>query len=131
MRGHCALVLAGVTLWSAAFYPSLALQASPLAQAQAPDAEALTNADVIKLVQAGISDSVIIAKIKNSRTQFDTSPDTLIRLKQLGVSDAVLEAMAQATGAIPSGHTPPADPNDPLSPHDPGIYLVKTDRQSK
>ncbi len=131
MRGHCALVLAGVTVWSAAFYPSLALQASVLAQAQAADAEALTNEDVIKLVQAGISDSVIIAKIKNSCTKFDTSPDTLIRLKQIGVSDAVLEAMAQATGAMPSGPTPPGDPNDPLSPHAPGIYLVKTERQSK
>ncbi len=131
MRRHCALVLAGLTLWTAAFYAALALQASPFTQAQAASAEALTNEDVVKLVQAGIGDSVIIAKIKNSRTKFDTSPDTLIRLKHLGVSDAVLEAMAQAAGAIPSGPTPPADPNDPLSPHEAGIYLMKTERQSK
>lgn len=131
MRSHCTLVLAAVTLLSAAFDPALALQASPIAQAQATNDEALTNEDVVKLVQAGIGDSVIIAKIKNSRTKFDTSPDTLIRLKQRGVSDAVLEALAQATGTIPSRPTPPADPNDPLSPHEPGIYLMKTERQGK
>ena len=57
----------------------------------------LTNDDVIKLVQAGITDSIIIAKIKSSSCGFDTSTDALIKLKQTGVSDAVQQAMVEAS----------------------------------
>ena len=47
------------------------------------------------MVKAGLEDSVIIAKIKSSKCQFDTAPDTLIALKQGGVSSAVMRAMTQ------------------------------------
>jgi hypothetical protein len=56
----------------------------------------LQNPDILKMVKAGLEDSVIIAKIKSSKCQFDTAPDTLIALKQGGVSSAVMRAMTQA-----------------------------------
>ena len=57
----------------------------------------LQNDDVIKMVKSGINDLFIIGRINGSECQFDTSTDGLIRLKQNGVSAAVLKAML-ATG---------------------------------
>jgi hypothetical protein len=56
----------------------------------------LQNDGVIKLVQAGFGDEIIIAKIKNSKCQFDTSTEALIQLKKSGVSSDVLKAMITA-----------------------------------
>jgi hypothetical protein len=66
---------------------------------QAPgdaDKNSLQNQDIIKMVKAGLDDSIILAKIKSSSCQFDTTTDTLIALKQNGVSAAVLRAMTEA-----------------------------------
>jgi hypothetical protein len=56
----------------------------------------LTNDGIIKLVKAKLPDSVIIAKIKSSSCAFVTDADSLVSLKQAGVSDAVLQAMVEA-----------------------------------
>jgi hypothetical protein len=59
----------------------------------------LTNQDIIELAALGLSDEVILEKIKASpRTQFDTSVEAIRALKGAQVSDAVLKAMI-ATGA--------------------------------
>ena len=63
---------------------------------QPANADVLKNQDVISLVKAGLDDSIIITKIGSSRCLFDTSTDALIRLKQSGVSAAVLKAMMGA-----------------------------------
>ena len=57
----------------------------------------LQNADIVKMAKAGLDDSIIIAKIKSSKCQFDTSPDALIDLKQNGISTAVMRAMTGAS----------------------------------
>jgi tetratricopeptide (TPR) repeat protein len=62
----------------------------------------LTNDDIIKLVQAKLPDSIVIAKIKSSTCDFDTTADGLIKLKQAGISDSVLQAMVEAP--------PPSEP---------------------
>lgn len=96
-------------------------------QGQEAARPALTNNDVIQMVQAKLGDAVIVAKIKSSPCKFDTSTDALIKLKEAGVSDAVLQAMAEAgvaSAPAPSASTPPPDPDDPLSPHESGIYYV-------
>jgi hypothetical protein len=59
-------------------------------------ANVLQNQDVIKMVKAGLDDTLIIAKISSSKCQFDTSTDALIQLKQSGVSAAVLKAIVSA-----------------------------------
>ena len=61
-----------------------------------PASSAMTNRDVIQLVKAKISDDIIIAKIKQSKTRFDTSTDGLVALKQAGVSDQLIAAMIGA-----------------------------------
>jgi hypothetical protein len=58
--------------------------------------QGLTNDDIVKLVQAKLPDSVVLAKIKSSNCDFDTSPDALIKLKRAGVSDSVLQAIVEA-----------------------------------
>jgi hypothetical protein len=98
---------------------------------QAAETAALTNDDVIKMVEAKLPDGVIVAKIKSSACKFDTSLDALIKLRQAGISDIVMQAMTEAgapaasTNPAPAVNQPPPDPNDPLAEHDPGIYYVR------
>jgi len=79
---------------------------TPAAAVAAPTAIALQNADIIKLVNVGIDDGTIIAKIGASKCQFDTSTDALIQLKKSNVSAAVLKAMV-GTGKSMQENGPP------------------------
>jgi hypothetical protein len=63
---------------------------------------ALTNADVVKLAQAGLSAETIEAKIAASETQFDTSTDALVTLAKAGVPDRVIRAMVTAAPVPPA-----------------------------
>src|SRR5713101_7098300 len=96
-------------------------------QTAAKPGEALTNADVVKMVEAKLSDDLIVSKIRASACSFDTSTDTILKLKSQGVSDGVIQAMVSA-GKPPSQASTPAapsaDPNNPLSPHAAGIYWL-------
>lgn len=60
----------------------------------------LNNESIIDLVKAGVSDVIIIAKIKSSGANYDTSTDALIRLKKNNVSDNVQAAMFEQAGAV-------------------------------
>ena len=100
--------------------------------------EVLTNDSVITMMKAGLSSTIIASKIRASKTKFDVSMEELIRLKQAQVPDDVVNAMVEAS-ANGSGLTSRttaevvrADPNDPLSLHEAGIYLFeeKTERRS-
>lgn len=62
-------------------------------------AQTLTNGNVVRMVQAKLSDAVIISEIKHSKCNFDTSANALIKLKQGGVSDTILQAMTEASHA--------------------------------
>lgn len=81
-----------------------ALQGTLGDQPQAQGASApLSNKDVMELFKAGLSADIITAKIRSSRTSFDTSPAALQELKTAGVPDAVILAMVQTpTGAAAS-----------------------------
>lgn len=59
-------------------------------------AEVPTQEYVIRMVEAQLPDSVIIAKAQGSTCQFDTSTDALIELKQAGVSNDIIKAMVHA-----------------------------------
>ena len=76
-----------------------ATDAQQQAQAGGGGSGNMTNADVIKLVKAGMPESLIVAKIKSSACDFDTSTDALIKLKGAGVGDKVMEAMVAAPSA--------------------------------
>lgn len=73
-----------------------------LAQTLSPDMPRLTNKEIVGMVKAGVSDEVIIAKIKVARCNFDTEPSVLAELKQRGISNQVLMAMVQAPYGAPA-----------------------------
>ena len=56
----------------------------------------LTNADVIKMVKAGMAESTIAAAIAANDTQFDLSSTGLQSLNQAGASSKVIRAMLAA-----------------------------------
>ena len=101
----------------------------------------LTTGDVLRMVEAKLGDDLIIGKIKASKCDFDTSIDAILKLKAAGVSEAVIQAMVAAGAAASAeakaaataaavANAPPADPNDPRSPHDAGIYWVAKAKRS-
>jgi hypothetical protein len=125
-------------------------------------ARRLTVDDVLAMAQAGLSEDLIVARLRRDGTPFDLTTEDMIRLKRANLGDNVIKVMidpkaeikagASATqnsqsvaisplalpaGAIPSGAAPsgisaPAgDPNDPLTPHDSGIYLIKKDQNGQ
>lgn len=61
-------------------------------------AATMSNNDVIKLIDAGMPEEVILKSINTSDTKFDTSPDALIKLKSKGATPAVLSAMMAPKG---------------------------------
>jgi hypothetical protein len=67
--------------------------------AAAKPSSSVTVDDVIGLLNAGLSDDLIIAKIQKSNRSFDLSADDMIRLKKAKASDAVIKAMMNATPA--------------------------------
>src|SRR6478609_2921455 len=72
----------------------------------------LTNADVIDMVQAGLGESTVLLAIKNSGTNFDTSPQALIELKKKGVSQSIMDAMLSAGEAAPGPGPAPTNNAD-------------------
>lgn len=63
----------------------------------------LTNADIAKLLAAGLGESAVVATIRSNGGSFDTSADALIALKRAGASDAVIQAILAGPTATASG----------------------------
>ena len=97
----------------------------------------MTNDDVIALAGAGMSDQIIVAKIKAApSTSFDTSVAGLKSLKAANVSSNVIAVMIDPTAAVAAAAAPtmtaaaapnstaPANPDDPMAAHAPGIYIL-------
>lgn len=68
-------------------------------QTPTPSKSALTNQDVIDLVKAGFSSDIVLAKIRSSACNFDTSLAAMKSLKNANVPDSVVLAMVQASPA--------------------------------
>lgn len=80
-------------------------------------AAAMSNADVLNMLRMGLSPGIVVAKIKSSACNFDTSPATLQQLKAARVPDAVIMAMVQAPAASSSPvNTPAAAIAAPVAP---------------
>lgn len=69
-------------------------------------AEVLTNDAVVTMVKAGLADEIVLDKIRTSQGQFDLSAQGLVRLKESGVSDAVIKAMMEAPAPAPLAPAP-------------------------
>lgn len=109
--------------------------------------EPLTNESVIKMTKAGLSEAVVVGFIKTQPAKFNLTPDQLIALKVAGVPDKVVATMVDknsgpgtgpmgglfqapiASGATTAaGNVAAGDPDDPMTPHDSGIYVHTKDR---
>ncbi len=108
------------------------LQLSVLAQANSSGGEVLTNDKVVTMVKAGLPASIIVNKIRASKTNFNTNTDELIRLQQARVPTEIINAMVESSStasAVKSttgaGDASRTDPNDPLATHEAGIYFYQ------
>jgi len=93
---------------------------SPPGQTGGQPDDVLTNNDIVKMARVKLGDAIIISKIKASPCNFDTSVDALVKLKEAGVSDAVIQAMhdAQEAAKAPPEPAPPEPaPAGPLAGH--------------
>lgn len=92
-------------------------------------AETLNNESIITLVRSGIEEDTIVAKIKASEGQYETSVQDLIRLKRANVPNRVITAMIENSGKKANVASPTwsTDARDPMVPHPPGVYML-TDR---
>jgi hypothetical protein len=84
-------------------------------QQQHPAVVPLSNKNILTMQAIKLGPDVIIAKIKSSPTNFDTSAEGLQKLKRAGVSDKIILAMveAQATPAPNIATSVPAPPKAP------------------
>jgi len=66
----------------------------------------VTNKDIIKLLEAGMPEDVIVNAIANGEPKFDTSADALVKLKAKGASPAILNAVIAPNAKIEKRSTP-------------------------
>ena len=95
--------------------------ATALCAAGAAHAETLRNDDVVMLLEAGLGEEAVIAKIEASDGEFVIDTQTLLSLRSKGVPSPVIAAMVKsASGTIKFDDASP----DPKIPHSPGFYLL-------
>lgn len=98
----------------------------------------LTNSDIVEMTKAGLPENTVILAIEKSSSQFDTSPQALIQLKNHGVSSGVLDAMIRAgspatTATATTSSVRKTDPLNPLStttvstPAASGVVMIEDD----
>jgi hypothetical protein len=115
---------------SAVLLFSLLLLASAFGEDGSTVKRRLTNQDIIAMVSAGISEDVILAKIRttsaagNGATNFDTSVEGLKTLKAAKVPDAIVKAMIDPTPAASTAVnlSGPATLGPNLPPPEVGVY---------
>jgi hypothetical protein len=68
-------------------------------------AQAVTNYDLLQMTRAGVSEDVIITSMRSRGARLDLAPQSIIALKQSGVSDRVIVA-AQEMSAGGAAYLP-------------------------
>ncbi len=146
MRSTHRLTVAAFTLLGLLVMPVASTSAQAHHTAAKPAAKPMSNGEVIALASAGLGDDVIMAKIHAApTTDFDTSVAGLSALKSGGVSSAVIRYMidpsAAPAAAAPAAVSQPApvsvaaapidNPDDPMSPHSPGVYILTSGNDGK
>ncbi len=101
MKRFLSLSLTCILLQSAFYFVLLPTDISAqTAAAVAKKQETLNNESIIEMLNAGLADAIIIAKIKSSKVSFDTSAPALQSLKKQGISDSVVLAMVQKASGM-------------------------------
>jgi hypothetical protein len=101
--------------------------------------------DVVKLLNAKVSEGIIIDMIHKENLKMSLNPQDLEALAAAGATSNIIHEMDPSLGGKPAEAAPVvvvapvvhdepapvvkvADPNDPDSPHAPGVYLYTEDR---
>lgn len=93
----------------------------------------LTNTDIVKMVKAGVRESVILSTIQASPGKYDLSPRGQTSLRKAGVTQKVLDAMSGAGGQAAGAAQKTAAPAAAAQPaskkrHAPVVTLVEDGR---
>lgn len=104
------------------FFASLSLLAAMTVPSSAW-AEDFDNASVVALTDAGIGESVLLAKIASLPCSYDVSTDSLIELRQAGVSSVVIAAMVDRCMGSSSAQGAVDDSSGPAAMRAPGLYI--------
>ena len=81
--------------------------------------EILTNETIIAMCNSGLSPSIVISKIKKTKSNFKTETQDLIKLKQQKVPDEVISAIIEASYSSSEDF---GDKENPLNNQKSGIY---------
>jgi hypothetical protein len=78
------------------------------------DHATLGNSDVVEMVKVGLSENVVLAKIRACACRFDTSTTALSHLKTSGVPDSIVVAMIEVSSVSPgaAANTSTAEPTE-------------------
>jgi len=90
-----------------------------------PRGTVLTNNEIFKMKEAGLSDETVVLAINTRPSSFDMSPAVMIAMKQAGYSDAIINAMLDADSGN-KGNLIPLDKNG--MPAEIGIYIQETNK---
>jgi len=105
---------------------------APAVPPVAPADQALSNLNIIQMVEAKVAPAVILSQIRNSKTAFSLSAPEVIRLTKAGVPETVIEAMrnpkaAPSRPAIPAASAiPAATPTSTTAASAPSAAAVPT-----
>jgi len=66
-------------------------------QMRVRQARAISNGDIVNMAREGVSEPVILNEIRTKGGRFDTSPQSIVYLQRSGVTDAVIQAMQNAS----------------------------------
>src|SRR3989442_7663869 len=78
-----------------------------------PKPQGLTVDGIVSLVQAGLAEDVIIARLRKEDKAVDLSPEDMIKLKKTGVSNDILKVMIDPRVELKAVAAPPAPPATP------------------
>lgn len=96
------LLVLPLTFQATSLFAATNSPTEPVVTFHQAQAAAMSNADVLNMLRMGLSPGIVVAKIKASACNFDTSPATLQQIKAARVPDAVIMAMVQAPFASSS-----------------------------
>jgi hypothetical protein len=87
----------------------------------------MNNATVLSLAKAGLSDGLIIDKIRSEPCGYDVSTASIIALKNSGLSESVISEMVRRCATMNGVRGLAGDDSspDPLVRHSPGIYVME------
>jgi hypothetical protein len=80
------------------------------------------TAEVIKMAESGVTEDVLLAYVQKSNSRYDLNADTILYLKDLGITSPVITAMVTRDGALPAQaqQAPPPPPQEQPQQPPPG-----------